>query len=194
MPIEDGDGDARGRILAAAWAEFAAKGVAGARVDAIAKRAGASPQMIYYYFDSKEGLWREVLRRRVERYVGLLGEQRWPEPDDLSGYYETVSESGIRLLMWEALEYGKDQPLEEEGLRHALTRQFVEQIRQQQKARPTVVRVGHCSATAVGVRPNNVSTGFSPGGALCQRHEPDRSRVRCGLESVSARPRPPAGR
>ena len=35
--------------------------------------------------------------------------------------------------MWEALEYGKDQPLEEEGLRFALTQQWIEDIRQQQK-------------------------------------------------------------
>ena len=46
----------RGRILAAAIAEFAANGLAGARVDAIARRAGSNKRMLYHYFGDKEGL------------------------------------------------------------------------------------------------------------------------------------------
>ena len=51
----------RGRILEAALAEFAAKGLAGARVDEIAARAGANKRMLYAHFGSKEGLWLTVL-------------------------------------------------------------------------------------------------------------------------------------
>jgi TetR/AcrR family transcriptional regulator len=58
----DADGT-RSRILAAASAEFARKGFAGARVDAIAKASGANKRMIYYYFASKEGLYTAVLER-----------------------------------------------------------------------------------------------------------------------------------
>ncbi len=51
------------RILEAALAEFAEKGLAGARVDEIADRAGVNKRMIYAYFGSKEDLWLTVLER-----------------------------------------------------------------------------------------------------------------------------------
>src|SRR5438046_3204946 len=51
------------RILAAAAGEFAARGFAGARVDHIARRARVNKAMIYYYFRSKEALYRILLRR-----------------------------------------------------------------------------------------------------------------------------------
>jgi AcrR family transcriptional regulator len=72
------DADAtRGRILAAAKKEFAALGLGGARVEAIADRARANKRMIYHYFGSKEDLFRAVLEdayldiRRAERRLGL---------------------------------------------------------------------------------------------------------------------------
>ncbi|MEN9774373.1 MAG: hypothetical protein RL322_1443 [Pseudomonadota bacterium] len=56
------DADAtRARILKAATAEFARSGFAGARGDRIAARARSSERMIYYYFGSKEGLFRAAL-------------------------------------------------------------------------------------------------------------------------------------
>jgi AcrR family transcriptional regulator len=51
----------RAAILAAATAEFTAKGLTGARVDAIAKSAGANKRMIYHYFGDKDGLYLAVL-------------------------------------------------------------------------------------------------------------------------------------
>jgi TetR/AcrR family transcriptional regulator len=53
----------RGRILDAATTEFSAKGFAGARVSAIAARAGVNPQLIAYYFGGKAGLYREITSR-----------------------------------------------------------------------------------------------------------------------------------
>jgi len=50
-------------ILAAAEAEFASKGLAGARVDVIADEAGANKRMLYYYFGSKDDLYLAVLER-----------------------------------------------------------------------------------------------------------------------------------
>ena len=50
-------------ILAAGEAEFAANGLAGARVDAIAEQSGANKRMLYYYFGSKEDLYVAVLER-----------------------------------------------------------------------------------------------------------------------------------
>lgn len=51
----------RARILRAASLEFARLGYAGARGERIAQRARSSERMVYYYFGSKEGLFREVL-------------------------------------------------------------------------------------------------------------------------------------
>jgi AcrR family transcriptional regulator len=56
----------RARILSAAKAEFARAGLGGARVDRIAALAGANKRMLYYYFDSKDGLFRAVLEVTYE--------------------------------------------------------------------------------------------------------------------------------
>lgn len=51
----------RARILDAAVAEFAAKGLGGARVDEIAVRAGANKRMLYHYFGNKDDLFLAAL-------------------------------------------------------------------------------------------------------------------------------------
>ncbi|HMK79263.1 MAG TPA: TetR/AcrR family transcriptional regulator [Xanthobacteraceae bacterium] len=51
----------RAAILKAATQEFAAKGLTGARVDAIARRARVNKRMIYHYFAGKDGLYLAVL-------------------------------------------------------------------------------------------------------------------------------------
>jgi AcrR family transcriptional regulator len=53
----------RGEILDVATNEFAIHGFAGARVDEIAARTRTTKRMIYYYFESKEGLFVAVLER-----------------------------------------------------------------------------------------------------------------------------------
>lgn len=50
-------------ILRVAAEEFAKHGLSGARVDAIAARTHTTKRMIYYYFESKEGLYVAVLER-----------------------------------------------------------------------------------------------------------------------------------
>jgi TetR/AcrR family transcriptional regulator len=51
------------KILDAAEEEFARYGLAGAKIDAIAARTGVVKAMIYYYFESKEGLYQAVMQR-----------------------------------------------------------------------------------------------------------------------------------
>jgi AcrR family transcriptional regulator len=51
----------RAAILEAGQHEFAQKGYAGARVDAIAKRARINKRMLYHYFGGKGGLYLAVL-------------------------------------------------------------------------------------------------------------------------------------
>ncbi len=53
--------DTRRRILAAAKAEFAKKGLGGARVDDIAARAKANKRMMYHYFGNKDDLFSHVV-------------------------------------------------------------------------------------------------------------------------------------
>ncbi len=54
------------RILAAAEEAFAAHGLAGARTERIAARAGVNKALLYYYFRGKRDLYRSVLRRLLE--------------------------------------------------------------------------------------------------------------------------------
>jgi TetR/AcrR family transcriptional regulator len=55
------DGSTREKILSAALIEFAQHGLAGARVDRIANRAGVNKAMIYYHFSSKAALHKEIV-------------------------------------------------------------------------------------------------------------------------------------
>ena len=61
-PVRPVRADTRARLLAAASAEFAARGYAGANVDRIARAARVNKAMIYYHFRSKAALYREILR------------------------------------------------------------------------------------------------------------------------------------
>src|SRR6478609_2815357 len=55
------------RILEAAKQEFAAHGLAGARVDRIAAKAGANKRMLYYHVGNKEELYLTVLEGAYEK-------------------------------------------------------------------------------------------------------------------------------
>jgi TetR/AcrR family transcriptional regulator len=118
----------RSRILAAAVTEFAAHGLAGARVDAIARRAGTNKRMLYHYFTDKEGLYRAVLRTRItERRTQFEAEPGDPA-ENLPFRFEIMCRDleWIRLLGWEALESKGGRVQEEQfrrqGLRRALER------------------------------------------------------------------------
>jgi AcrR family transcriptional regulator len=94
------------RVLAAAFAEFATYGVAGARIDRIAETARTSKERVYTYFRSKEELYEGVAAahmqaaidsasldvRDVPRYVGELFD------------YFVAHPAHLRLLSWARLE------------------------------------------------------------------------------------------
>jgi AcrR family transcriptional regulator len=96
----------KARILDAATAEFAAHGLAGARVDQIAERAGANKQLIYAYFQSKERLFDRTLEANVER---LLDEVPF-DAHDLPRYAQQLFDFSrkhpelTRLALWHTLE------------------------------------------------------------------------------------------
>ena len=65
-PISRLGGDmSKEKILAAATEEFAEFGISGARVNRIAEKAGINKAMLFYYFSSKENLYKSVLRQTV---------------------------------------------------------------------------------------------------------------------------------
>jgi AcrR family transcriptional regulator len=94
------------RLMAAATEEFATHGVAGARVDRIAKAAGANKQLIYAYFESKDGLFDAVLAK----HCGALAEQVPFDAEDMPGYVGRLFDYALkhpeiyRLVSWAALE------------------------------------------------------------------------------------------
>src|SRR3954453_6080726 len=69
----------RKKLLTAARREFAQSGLAGARVDEIAARAGVNKQLVYHYFGDKDALYLAVLEwvyeeiRTQERKLNLEG-------------------------------------------------------------------------------------------------------------------------
>jgi TetR/AcrR family transcriptional regulator len=69
----------RNKLLTAARREFADRGLAGARVDDIAARAGVNKQLVYHYFGDKDALYLAVLEwvyeeiREQERKLNLEG-------------------------------------------------------------------------------------------------------------------------
>jgi AcrR family transcriptional regulator len=96
----------RDRLMAAAASEFAAKGLAGARTCAIARRAGVDEKMIFYCFKSKEGLYREVLRQSLTAKTDLVES----DPGDnftnalINGFGSArANVSSLRMWQWEAL-------------------------------------------------------------------------------------------
>ena len=94
------------RILDAAADEFAERGLAGARVDRIAERAGANKQRIYAYFGSKDQLFDRVVEDRIEQLLDAVPF----DAVDLPGYavrlweFNLAHPSLVRLLLWHALE------------------------------------------------------------------------------------------
>jgi len=123
------------RILAAATAEFAAHGVAGARVDRIAAQAEANKRAIYDYFGDKNALFATVL----EHLMADLAQAVPPGEDPLPAYaerlfdYHRAHPEALRLLMWEALELG-DQPVPGEAAR---TRHYDDKVRAAKTASQT---------------------------------------------------------
>jgi len=60
------------RIVAAARNEFAKRGLAGARVEHIARRAGVNKQLLFYYYHSKRGLFQAVLTQAAGELEAAL--------------------------------------------------------------------------------------------------------------------------
>jgi AcrR family transcriptional regulator len=112
----------KARLLDAAFTEFAAHGIAGARVDRIAEAAGANKRLIYVYFGNKEQLFDAVLHRALE-----AGAESVPfDSTDLPGYAGAVFDHLVarpdlmRLRLWKQLERPHTTGLEPDTYRRKI--------------------------------------------------------------------------
>ncbi|MDT7705457.1 MAG: hypothetical protein QOG20_1064 [Pseudonocardiales bacterium] len=96
----------RRRITAAATAEFAEHGIAGARVDRIAHAAATNKAQLYSYFGNKDALFDAIFAAHVDANVNAVP----LTVDDLPGYavglYDAYLDDPVlvRLLTWARLE------------------------------------------------------------------------------------------
>jgi AcrR family transcriptional regulator len=102
-------------ILEVATVEFAEKGLDGARIDEIAAATKTSKRMIYYYFSSKEGLYRAVLEdmyrrmRSIESGLHLTDLPPVEALQKLVGFtfdHHHDNQNFIRLVMSENMQRG----------------------------------------------------------------------------------------
>jgi AcrR family transcriptional regulator len=103
-------GRTRANILSVAQQVFSEKGLTGARIDEIADLTQTSKRMIYYYFGSKEGLYRAVVEesyRGIRRIEDELDLEHLPPIEALKALvrytfdYQNSHEAFIRLVMVE---------------------------------------------------------------------------------------------
>lgn len=115
MPTRDAEAT-RARILAAALTEFAAHGLAGARVDRIARQAAANVRMIYAYFGSKGALFDITFSTAI----GSMAAAVPPTPEDLPNWagrlfdYHAGDQRVLRIALWAQLERAEaaSEPME----------------------------------------------------------------------------------
>lgn len=110
----------RDRIIDAATAEFARYGIAGARIDRIAKAAATSKERVYAHFRGKAELYRFIAARELD----AVAEATQLDPADLPGYAGRVHDYFLahpdrrRLMRWGQLEgVGADESARVTGRR-----------------------------------------------------------------------------
>ncbi|SCX32503.1 transcriptional regulator, TetR family [Mycolicibacterium fluoranthenivorans] len=101
-------------ILAAARAEFAQCGLAGARIDRIARTAQASKERLYAHFGDKKTLFREVLAADSAEFFRAISLRRGTVPDFVGDVYDVARDhpEHLRMITWARLEgFALDEPL-----------------------------------------------------------------------------------
>jgi len=127
----------RERVVAAATDEFARHGIAGARVDRIARQARTSKERVYAYFRSKEALYAHVSLLELAR----VAEATPMDPADLPGYagrlydhFTITRPDHHRLITWGRLELaGTAAPAGADTVRDTVAGK-IEQLREAQRA------------------------------------------------------------
>ncbi|APY90348.1 TetR family transcriptional regulator [Streptomyces alfalfae] len=134
-PAASSGGDTRERILTAAMEEFARHGIAGGRVDRIAKLARTSKERVYAYFRGKEALYAAVAARE---YV-VIADATQMDPSDLPGYagrlfdYFVARPDHHRLITWGRLELTDTAAVADDPTQAVIARK-IGQLREVQQA------------------------------------------------------------
>jgi AcrR family transcriptional regulator len=104
----------RGEILAAARAEFAQYGLAGARIDRIARAANASKERLYAHFGDKETLFRDVVATDGAELFRAVELRPDAVPEFVGEIFDLVQSrpEHLRMITWAQLE---GFPLDEPG-------------------------------------------------------------------------------
>lgn len=106
----------RGAILDAARTEFARYGLAGARIDRIARTAQASKERLYAHFGDKETLFREVLAAEGTGFFRAATLRPDDVPEFVGEIYDLARNhpEPLRMLSWAQLEgFVLDEPVAE---------------------------------------------------------------------------------
>ncbi|ERI92639.1 transcriptional regulator, TetR family [Clostridiales bacterium oral taxon 876 str. F0540] len=106
------------KILEAAEELFAEKGYDGARVDEIAKRAGVNKALIYYYFENKQKILEEIIKKHISEArtlkEKLLKDVNTFNKDDREKFFDLTFEylkgkkDLLRIITIEALKADSD--------------------------------------------------------------------------------------
>jgi AcrR family transcriptional regulator len=147
----------RKRLLEAGAAEFAALGIAGARVDRIAEAAECNKAMIYAYFGNKDQLFDAVFTAHVAAYL----ERVHFDATDLPGYagrlfdYFEGNPAALRLSTWYRLERPHGSPL------HAIVSVNQERLEKLESAQREGVLPGHYVPAELLALVQSVATAWS---------------------------------
>jgi TetR/AcrR family transcriptional regulator len=119
----------------AAAAEFGAHGYAGARIRAIATRAGVNQQLISYYFDGKEGLY-QAMSQQWQQRQRELAPPGTPMPEQMRRYALEVlrSPESVRVFAWSGLQYAGPDDDPDRASRTQLLAGSVDELRALQQA------------------------------------------------------------
>lgn len=103
----------RDEILAAARAEFAQYGLAGARIDRIAKAANASKERLYAHFGDKEALFRDVVATDSKEFFAAVELRSDAVPEFVGEIFDLAQSrpEHLRMITWAKLEgFPLDKP------------------------------------------------------------------------------------
>lgn len=134
----------RSAIVMAARHEFLQKGYAGARMEAIARAAGVTKELIYHYFDGKEGIFNEVRQQQnLDAHAASRADDRMlsisdplAQPDMLFVWRfqrALANPEWVRFITWEAAQ-GQETGIPGEAQRRKTIASSVGAIRGAQRS------------------------------------------------------------
>ncbi|MFD6529999.1 TetR family transcriptional regulator [Streptomyces sp. NPDC060184] len=136
MAPPPGTDSTRDRIVAAATAEFSRYGIAGARIERIARAARTSKERLYAHFRGKEELYATIAAAELAAVAGATR----LDPADLPGYagrvhdYFAAHPERLRLMNWGRLELADGTPPDPDDPMQATVRHKTGQVREAQEA------------------------------------------------------------